>query len=305
MQKNRESGEFTNNPSEFIRECMTIGGIMCSIKYQGYILSGLMILASGVVSAAETFLQGELLQSFSIADAYQGVAIGPEAFYAINNRAVTKADRFQGEIQVRLQDDRLMHLDSGVIVADRLYAAHSNYPAWPMASAVEIRDASSLEHLDFIPLNVTWGSLTWLDWFNGQWWGAFAGYDVIQAGQQAPYAGTDSTRIVRFNDDYSVAQAWSFPAELLARMKPMSNSGGSWGADGYLYLSGHDHPEIYIMAVPDSGSELVWLATVTVEGFDGQGIAWDRSGQSRELWGIQRDHRQVVKIGVPVFDPVE
>ena len=30
----------------------------------------------------------------------------------------------------------------------------------------------------------------------------------------------------------------------------MSNSGGSWGPDGFLYLTGHDPAEIYKMRLP-------------------------------------------------------
>ena len=79
----------------------------------------------------------------------------------------------------------------------------------------------------------------------------------------------------------------------------MSNSGGSWGSDGHLYLSGHDDPEIYVMALPEDGSELDWLATISIPGLNGQGIAWDRGNGSRHLWAILRSTRQVLKIAVP------
>ena len=81
----------------------------------------------------------------------------------------------------------------------------------------------------------------------------------------------------------------------------MSNSGGSWGSDGYLYLSGHDDPEIYVMALPEAGSELDWLATVRLPGLNGQGIAWDRTSDENTLWAILRSTRQVLKIEMPLL----
>jgi hypothetical protein len=105
------------------------------------------------------------------------------------------------------------------------------------------------------------------------------------------------------DDDFNILEQWSLPQALLARMTPMSNSGGSWGPDGYLYLTGHDHPEIYVMAVPESGDELSWVATVEVEGLNGQGIAWDRSGPARELWGVVRDSNEVLRIRMPAIKP--
>jgi hypothetical protein len=56
----------------------------------------------------------------------------------------------------------------------------------------------------------------------------------------------------------------------------MSNSGGSWGPDGKLYLTGHDPAEAYVMELPKGGSILNWVATVPLKN-TGQGIAWDRS----------------------------
>ena len=40
------------------------------------------------------------------------------------------------------------------------------------------------------------------------------------------------------NDAFQILQRWTLPEEILARMTPMSNSGGSWGRDGFLYLTG-------------------------------------------------------------------
>jgi hypothetical protein len=72
----------------------------------------------------------------------------------------------------------------------------------------------------------------------------------------------------------------------------MSISGGSWGPDGLLYVSGHDHPEVYGMRLPKMGSILELVKTIPVN-IAGQGIAWDRSTPDT-LYGIVRGTKEVV-----------
>ena len=48
------------------------------------------------------------------------------------------------------------------------------------------------------------------------------------------------------------------PKPVLDSFEEMSNSGGSWGPDGLLYLTGHDPAEIYNMRLPKAGSVLNW-----------------------------------------------
>jgi hypothetical protein len=79
----------------------------------------------------------------------------------------------------------------------------------------------------------------------------------------------------------------------------MSNSGGSWGPDGRLWLTGHDLGEAYVMEPPRAGSELRWIATVRLPGVEGQGIAWDLSGPRPTLWAIKRSTKQVLQFDVP------
>jgi hypothetical protein len=66
----------------------------------------------------------------------------------------------------------------------------------------------------------------------------------------------------------------------------MSNSGGSWGPDGFLYLTGHDPAELYRMRIPKAGSVLELVDTIAMN-IRGQGIAWDRS-QPGVIYGIVR-----------------
>jgi len=39
----------------------------------------------------------------------------------------------------------------------------------------------------------------------------------------------------------------------------MSPSGGRWGSDGFLYVTGHDLLEMYVLKLPIAGGRLVCL----------------------------------------------
>ena len=278
-----------------------------SIKYlTSLAIHGLCAFAASSVCAQPPEFDGKIVQRFDVDNAYQAVAVGQDAFYAISNVRLTRHDKNTGRVLQQWDDGSqlnspLSHLDSGVVLDEKLYSAHSNYPGWPMTSSVEVWDMGNMQHIESHSFGVMLGSFTWLDRYNGSWWGAFANYDIVQRGMTEPYGETRNTVMVQFDDDFEVLQSWSLPAEILRRMSPMSNSGGSWGSDGYLYLSGHDDPEIYVMALPEAGSDLDWLATVRLPGLNGQGIAWDRSIDDNILWAILRSTRQVLKIEMPVL----
>jgi len=245
--------------------------------------------------------RAEIVAEFEVANARQGVAVDGDHFYAVTNYAISKHDKASGEIVAAWEGvgegDPLIHMDSLLVFNGQLFASHSNYPFWPMTSSVEIWNADDMTHVGTHSFGINRGSLTWLDSHDGQWWGAFANYDKEQNGQS--YGMTDQTQVVRFGDDFAIAEAWTLPDEILDRMRPMSNSGGSWGADGYLYLTGHDHSELYVMELPKAGSVLHWAATVKVPVMEGQGIAWDRSSEERVLWAIYKKDRKVLKVSMP------
>ena len=251
-------------------------------------------------------VEAEILQQFDAANARQGVAADSGHFYAVNNYAISKHDKQSGEIVAEwsgaAEGDPLIHLDSLVEVDGRLYASHSNYPGWPMTSSIEIWDAATMQHVDTHSFGVYRGSLTWLDRHDGAWWAAFANYDRVQRGQTSPYGLTNNTQVVKMDSDFRTLQSWTIPLAILDRMRPMSNSGGSWGPDGYLYLTGHDHGELYVMQIPAAGSVLDWVATVRVPVLEGQGIAWDRSERGRNLWGINKARRKVVRVRIPEIE---
>lgn len=273
--------------------------------------STLVVHVLCALAASSTFAQppefdAKIVKQFDAYDAYQAVAVGADFFYAISNVRVTQHDKNTGRVMQQSGEksaasNPLIHLDSGMVLEGKLYSAHSNYPGWPMMSSVEVWDVATMGHIESHSFGVMLGSFTWLDRYNGSWWGAFANYDIVHRGMTEPYGETRNTVMVQFDNDFRVLQSWSLPAEILRRMSPMSNSGGSWGRDGYLYLSGHDDPEIYVMALPEEGSELQWLATVRLPGLNGQGIAWDRSLDGGHLWAILRSTRQVLRIEMPVL----
>jgi len=234
----------------------------------------------------------QLISSFPAAEARQGVAVDSQYFYAIDSRAIGKYEKPTGRFVAKWQapkDSPILHLDSGVVVEGKLYCAHSNYPRRPMKSSVEIWDTETLEHVASHDFGVRWGSLTWLDRHSGFWWAVFANYDQMVDGER--YGGKEHTVLVKLNDEWQELRMWTFPSTLLARFGQMSNSGGSWGPDGRLYLTGHDAAEIYVVRLPQTGGVLEFLETIPAP-IAGQGIAWDRSTPGT-LYGIVREKREV------------
>lgn len=247
-------------------------------------------------------LNGETLETFATFDANQGIAVDQTAFYAVNNASITKHDKATGEALLQWvgpDGGPVIHLDSGVVLDGVLYAAHSNYAEWPMTSSVEMFDTETLEHTGSYSFGIYRGSFTWLDRHDEFWWGAFANYNRVQEGDSQAYGLTYNTQIVKMNDEFEVIESWTLPAELLDSFDPMSNSGGSWGPDGRLYLSGHDAAAVYVMELPDAGSILEWIATVNLPSIEGQGIAWDRSSTEPVLWGILRETREAFAMSIP------
>lgn len=220
-----------------------------------------------------------LLGEFAVPEAGQGVAVDDRYFYAVNSRTIAKYDKRTGAFVTRWQgppDGPITHLDGGMIMDGKLYAAHSNYPEWPMTSSLEIWDAATLEHVGSRSFGINWGSLTWADFHDGHWWMTFANYNQPLGPGGTPYGHTAATQTIKFTPDFRIVEAWVLPKALLQRFGDMSNSGGSWGPDGFLYLTGHDPAELYKVRLPRAGSVLDLVAVLPLE-IRGQGLAWDRS----------------------------
>lgn len=232
----------------------------------------------------------ETAASFPAPEARQAVAVDADAFYAITDRSIGRYDKKTGAklaTWTDAKDGPFVHLDSGVVVDGKLYAAHSNYPESPMTSSIEIWDAATLKHIGTRSFGIDRGSLTWIDYRDGVWWGAFANYNRVFGRSPLAYGNKYNTQIVRFDADWRVAEAWVLPPQLLEKFGDMSNSGGSWGPDGRLWITGHDLPELYALELPKAGSVLRWAGTAPAN-VAGQGIAWDRT-QKDVIWGVIRD----------------
>lgn len=238
------------------------------------------------------------LTRIDAAEAKQGVVADARHIYAISNSEIAKIDRATGRRVAVWRGDpqRFVHMNSCSLEGVELVCAASNYPAVPMASSIEWFDSRSLAHVRSLSLGPGRGSLTWLDWHDGSWWACFANYD-----DRGGEPGRDHrwTTLVRLDATLAEREAWLFPATVLERFSPYSSSGGSWGPDGLLYVTGHDRPELYVLRLPEAGARLVHVATIAIP-TNGQAIAWDPDG-SRTLWSIERKARQAVASAIPAL----
>lgn len=255
---------------------------------------------------SSTFVE---VASFNAEHANQGVAVDDSYFYAIDNTVITKHEKKSGHEVARYEwsgtgKNPLIHLDGGVVLDGKLYAAHSNYAEWPMTSSLEVWDVRTMKHVATHSFGIQWGSLTWLDYHEGYWYAMFANYDAEKAHPDPlnpggfeltprvavlePYGYKRATSLVKYTRDFQVVESWVLPDELLKaeRTGDMSISGGSWGPDGSLWITGHDNPEIHKIAFPEIGSKLVLLKSYPLN-IRGQGIAWDHS-QCGFVYGIIR-----------------
>ncbi|TFF18204.1 cycloisomerase [Jiella endophytica] len=250
-------------------------------------LAGALLAASAVLPAIAADsagkpaeMQSETVATYTIPEANQAVGVDAKYFYAIDNRIIAKYDKATQKLVKTFERPKggaVKHFDSASVVDGKLYVAHSNYPEWPMTSSLEIFDADTLEHLDSHSFGIQIGSLTWVDKGpDGAWYAGFANYNRVFGKSPFAYGNKYNTQVVRFDEEWRPVEAWTFPEAIVETFDDMSNSGGSWGPDGNLYISGHDEPEAYVMQLPEFGSVLEWKATVPL-GSRGQGIAWDRS----------------------------
>ena len=253
-------------------------------------LVSLLITSSAFAQTPVTLTQiGEL----DIPEANQGVGVDADYFYAVDDRTIAKYTK-TGNLVAKWEGPAtgpIIHLDSATVIDGKIYASHSNYRFFPMTSSIEVWDAKTMKHIGSHSMGIRLGSLTWLDKHDGHWWGTFANYDRTGRNPDGtnstlPYGGKINTTVVKFDRDWQVKEAWILPLDLLNRFADMSNSGGSWGPDGSLYLTGHDPAEVYKIRFPEAGSVLE-VAQVIPANIRGQGIAWDHSNPG-VLYGIIR-----------------
>ena len=239
------------------------------------------------------------LARWPVRGANQGVAVDAEYFYGIGNHVLVKHRKDNGERVAEWISPRggpLVHLNGGHVVDGRLVLAHSNFPQLPMASSLEIHDTGTLAPVATRSLGIRLGSLTWAERHDGHWWACFANYN-----DQGTTPGFDNrwTYLGKFDDNWQLLESWLFPPQVVAAWGRSSSSGGSWGDDGLLYITGHDEPELYVLRLPKSGVALDYVTTIAVP-FEGQSWAWDRSAPGeRIIYGISRARQEVIVARIP------
>jgi len=219
----------------------------------------------------------------SVPEARQGVAADADFLYVISNHAISKIRKANGERVSAWEcpeGEPLIHLNAGIVIGDRLYCAHSNYPGVPHLSSIEIWDTKTLHHVSSRSLGRTDGSLTWLDRRHGRWIACFVHY-AKRGGE--PGRGPEWTRLVEYDDEWREIGGWGLPPDLVAQLgkKGYSLSGGAVGPDGRLYVTGHDEPELHVLVFPEAGASLKWVSTLPIPA-EGQAFGWDPV----EPWGI-------------------
>lgn len=264
-----------------------------SMRRAALVLAALLAAAPPLALAAPA---AELVRRIPAEEARQGVAVDARHLYAVDNSTIAKYDRRTGRKAAVWTGDpeRFAHLNSCAVIRRELVCAASNYPAVPMRSSVEVFDPRRMVHLRSIPLGPQPGSLTWADWKDGAWWAAFANYDG-RGGE--PGRDHRHTTLVKFDPRWRPLASWTFPPSVLERLKPRSASGGGWGPDGRLYVTGHDAGEIYVLRAPEGGGVLEHLATLPAP-IHGQAIAFDPADR-RTVFGISRPDRQIVEMRLP------
>ena len=239
------------------------------------------------------------LRRWHVMEANQGVAVDAEHFYGIGNHALVKHRKDTGERVAEWFGPRggaIIHLNSGWLDGDRLVLSHSNFSQLPMASSLEIYDARTLQPIESHALGMRLGSLTWAVRHEGFWWACFANYN--DAGT-TPGFDQRWTHVAKFNDDWQELQSWLFPPQVIATWGDSSCSGGDWGDDGLLYVTGHDAAQLHVLRLPKQGVTLEYVTTIEVP-FEGQSWAWDRSAAGEPvIYGISRARQEVIVARIP------
>jgi outer membrane protein assembly factor BamB len=239
---------------------------------------------------AKTEWKHEELRRFPAAEANQGVAVDGEFFYAITNKAIGKYRKDTGEKVAgwgAAKDEPFIHLNAGFVHEGKLYCAHSNFPRTPMVSSVEMWDVTTMKHIGRHDFGRYVGSLTWLDRRGDGWIACFVHYrkNGGEAGR-----GPEETRIVQFDNAWKELAKWSLPEALIKKFGDYSSSGGGFGPDGKLFITGHDAKELYVLEFPKSGSVMEWTGTVAISA-EGQAFSWDKDGV---LYSIARKTKEVI-----------
>lgn len=232
------------------------------------------------------------VRRYEAPEARQGVCADANYFWAVSNFALAKYRREDGVRVTTWECEEgkpLTHLNAAFLFEGRLYCSHSNYPGVPNLSSVEIFDAQTLKHIGSHSFGHGYGSLTWLDRRDGLWVACFVYYPKKGA---EPGKDGSWSQVVTLDANWRQIAGWVFPADLVERFAGYSSSGGAFGPDGKLYVTGHDAAELYVLEFPAAGSTLRWIETIPISA-EGQAFAWDPSERG-VLWTILKRTREVI-----------
>ncbi len=243
-------------------------------------------------------LRATLERIYGAPEARQGVAADRDHFYAIVNTAIGKYRRSDGALVRRWAAPRaglIRHLNSCTIVADELLCANSNHPDVPMGNSVEWFSTRSLEHLRSHSLGMMdEGSLTFVEPLGDGWLLGMAHYSDATG---VPFKPSDYSSVISMDRAWRRTGGWLIPRAIRARMAPQAASGGAIGPDGLLYLFGHTRPELYVLARPVAGPELVHVATIDLDAA-GQAFMF-APGEGRRIFAIDRPTATVRVFALP------
>lgn len=260
--------------------------------------------AGDYVAPAIRRLTARTLRTFPAPEADQGVAADGRHFYAVDNSQIAKYEIGSGRRVAEWAGPRnglIRHMNSCLADRGRLWCANSNYSLTPMGSSIEIFDTASLAHVDSHSLGMLdEGSLTWFDRYRDGWIAGFAHYDKTGG---VPFKDHRFSSVVTFDAEWRRTGGWLFPESTLERMAPYAASGGALGPDGWLYLLGHDRPEMYVVARPSMGPALIHIATIDLEA-EGQAFSWGQDG-SRTVFTVDRKKGLVRTIEIPAVQPAD
>lgn len=238
---------------------------------------------------------------YSAPEARQGVAADAQHFYAIVNTAIGKYRRADGRLIARWTGPRgglIRHLNSCTVVAEDLVCAHSNHPEVPMGSSIEVFDTKTMEHKASHSLGMMdEGSLTFAYPQAGGWLLGLVHYSDETG---VPFKSSDYSSIISTDDQWRRTGGWLIPPAIRKRMAPQAASGGAIGPDGLLYLFGHTLPELYILAKPAMGAELIHVATIDLDAA-GQAFSFDPL-DARRIFTIDRPTAEVRVFRLPEIE---
>ena len=207
-------------------------------------------------SRGDQRLTARTLRVYEAPEADQGVAVDATFFYPVDNSVIAKYDIASGKRIDRWDgtaDGLIRHLNSCLADAGRLWCANSNYPQTPMGSSIEVFDTATLDHVTSHSLGLLdEGSITWFDRYQGGFIAGFAHYD---GGNGVGFKDHRYSSVVTFDAEWRRTGGWLFPSTVVERMAPDAASGGAIGPDGWLYLLGHDRPEMYVVGAARDGPD--------------------------------------------------